>query len=213
MTKLILIRHGQSEANIKELFAGHSDAPLSELGQQQAKVTAEYIHNTYHVDHVYSSDLQRAYYTGKATADLFGLEVVQTAELREIFGGDWEMMSYSALEESYSEAYGIWKKDVGNSRCIGGESVAELGARIYNSVLEIAKKHEGRTVVIATHATPVRVLECLCCGLSLDEMKNVPWVSNASVTELRYNDGEWTYIKRGYDEHLRDFKSSLPANV
>ncbi|MBQ7935479.1 MAG: histidine phosphatase family protein, partial [Clostridia bacterium] len=114
MTTLLLIRHGQSEANIKNLFAGHTDAELSPLGKQQAQVTARYIKDNYQVDRVYASDLQRAYETGKATADRYGLEVIAVEGMREIFGGDWENLSYELLEKEYAEAYDIWLHDVGN---------------------------------------------------------------------------------------------------
>ncbi len=213
MTTLLLIRHGQSVANINCLFAGHTDAQLSELGIQQAHKTAEYIRENYQVDEVYASDLQRAHYTGKATADLFGLPVIATQELREIFGGDWENLNYDWLEKNYADSYGVWLNDVGNARCNGGESVQELGARIYAAIERIAKENDGKTVVIATHATPVRVMECMCKKIPFDQMSEIPWVSNASVTEIQYENGNWVFKTRGYDAHLCDLKSKLPANV
>ncbi|MBQ4052500.1 MAG: histidine phosphatase family protein [Clostridia bacterium] len=213
MTTLILIRHGQSVANIKSLFAGHSDVELSELGKEQAQATADYIFKTYKVDKVYASDLQRAYFTGKATADRFGLNVEKTDRMREIFAGEWECKQYEWLAQNDSEAYDCWLHDTGNSRCPGGESVAQLGRRVYDALLKIAQENDGKTVVVATHATPIRVMECMCQNISLDQMKDVPWVSNASVTELQYDQEKWNYVKRGYDAHLGEIKTKLPANV
>ena len=63
MTTLLLIRHGQSQANLTRCFAGHLDAPLTQLGQQQAACTAEFVANAYSVDAVYGSDLLRAFDT------------------------------------------------------------------------------------------------------------------------------------------------------
>lgn len=69
MTTLILIRHGESKANRDRIFAGHLDVDLQEKGLKQAKITAEYISKNYLVNRVYSSDLKRAYQTGKCVAD------------------------------------------------------------------------------------------------------------------------------------------------
>ena len=60
MTRLLFVRHGQSEANLEGVFAGQIDPALTELGYRQAECTAEFIAKTYQVDAVYSSDLQRA---------------------------------------------------------------------------------------------------------------------------------------------------------
>ena len=60
MTTVIVIRHGESEANRQGIFAGQINPDLLERGVEQAKLTAQYVADTYHVDAVYASDLQRA---------------------------------------------------------------------------------------------------------------------------------------------------------
>ena len=213
MTTLILIRHGQSQANHQSIFAGNFDADLHENGLKQAQKTADYIAETYKVDTVYASDLKRAYKTGKAVADRLGLDVIPNQRLREIRAGQWEGVTFDELSAQYAEDYSLWLSDIGNSGCTGGETVKQLGDRIVSAVTEIAKENDGKTVAIATHATPIRVMQCLLGGHSLDEMKNIPWVSNCSVTELHYNNGSWDFAKIGYDKHLSALRSSLPANV
>lgn len=214
MTRLLFIRHGQSEANLAGVFAGHTDAPLTDLGRRQADATAEYIVNTYRVDAVYASDLQRAYQTGKAVADRLGLPVHPHRGMREIFSGQWEAQPFTYLLTAYPESYaGTWRNDIGNSICDGGESVAQLQQRVAAAVEEIAAANEGKTVVIATHATPIRCLECLYQGRPLSQMKNIPWVSNASVTEFHYENGIFTEAVSSYDEHLGSLVSTLPSNV
>ena len=79
-----------------------------------------------------------------------------------------------------------------------------------DAVFSVAKKHPDSTVVIATHATPIRAVQCFCVGKSLDEMKDVPWVSNASVTELVYEDNQLRLEQVSYDLHLGQLKSVLP---
>ena len=77
----------------------------------------------------------------------------------------------------------------------------------------IAAENDGRTVVVATHALPVRVFQCFVQGIPACNMKDVPWVSNASVTEATFENGKFTLVAVGMDAHLADLKTSLPANV
>ncbi len=211
MVKFLMIRHGQSEANFMGCFAGHLDSPATELGLKQAKLAAEYVAKNYKVDAVYSSDLKRAAAVGKAVAKATGLMMQPDQRLREIDAGDWEGVSFDKLVSDFP-SYQVWCKDIGNSKCEGGESVAQLQKRIVGRLKEIAKMHPGETIVITTHATPVRVTQCYAEGRPLSEMKDIPWVSNTSVTEIDY-DGDFHIVRVGYDGYLGDAVSTLPPNV
>lgn len=214
MTRLLIVRHGQSEANKSCIFAGHTDAPLSELGRMQAERTAEYIANTYKVDKVYASDLKRAFCTGKAVADRLGINIETHKKLREIYAGEWEGKTFDELSREYPEEYSLWRNDIGLARCVGGESLAEVQQRTLPVVRNIVFANEGKTIVIATHATVVRSLQCYAMGVPLSEMKNIPYVSNASVTVIDVDKrGIFSLVEAGHDMHLNDLKSSLPANV
>ena len=213
MTRLLLIRHGESTANREEVFSGHYDIDLEEKGKLQAKQTAEYVVRTYQIDKVYASDLKRAYETGKAVADIIGADVVTDTRLREVYGGKWEAVKFLELPQLYPEDYKTWMEDIGNVRCTGGESIKEMAQRVYDAVLEIAKENDGKTIVIATHATPIRALQSMIQTGGTEKMQQIRWVTNASVSELEYVDGCWKYIKIGYDEHLEELCSSLPEDI
>lgn len=86
---LYLIRHGQSEGNIRGGFAGRIDYPLSPLGQKQANMTADFLRDE-HIDVVLSSPLSRAYDTAVPIARTRGLDVLQREDLSEMDFGDWE---------------------------------------------------------------------------------------------------------------------------
>lgn len=214
MTTILMVRHGESEANRMGVFAGNFDADLQHRGEKQAEKTAEFIANTYKVDKIYASDLKRAFKTGKAIGDRLGLEVEPNRRLREISAGEWEGKTFSELEEQYKESYSVWRTDVGNARCPGGESTRELGTRILAALTEIAEANEGKIVVVATHATPVRVMQVYTQGCGdFNVMKDIKWVSNASVSEFIYENGKFTCGKISQDAHLGDLLTSLPANV
>ena len=213
MTKLLIIRHGQSEANLQGVFVGHTNSPLSALGKRQAEVTADYVVSNFHIDAVYASDLERAFYTGKAVADRLGLVPHADSGMREIFAGDWETVKFDTLSTEYGEPYQLWLRDIGLAQCPNGESTAQLQSRIVATLRRIAEENDGKTVVVATHATPIRTFMHHCSGLPLSEMKNIPWVSNASVTTVHYENGVFNIVTPGYDAHLGDMRTALPKNV
>lgn len=213
MTTVILIRHGESEANRNGIFAGQIDPDLQAKGIKQAQLTAKYIAEHYTVEKIYSSDLKRAYKTALCLAELLGLSVIPKKELREIDGGEWEGAKFDELPTLFPEAFALWLDDVGASYCSGGESVKELGERIMNILTEIAEENDGKTVAVATHATPIRVVQTLIKTKTLDAMNSIPWASNASVTVLEYSGGVWSVRAEGLDEHLAELKTSLPETV
>ncbi len=212
-TTLLLIRHGESKANESHLFAGHLNVELSQKGESQARLTAQYIAENYRVDKIYASDLRRAYNTAKPLADMLSKEIEATKELREIYAGDWEGKPFEELQTQYALEYEIWREDIGNAQCSSGEAVKDLAVRIWKAVQKIAEENEGKTVAIATHATPIRTLLCRWKGFPLTEMKNIPWVSNASVTVIKHCNGVWSIEKESVDKHLAELKTRLPANV
>ncbi len=213
MTTLLLVRHGQSMANVEKLFAGHINSPLSPLGKQQAHMAAAYIADTYTVDAVWASDLDRAKYTGQAIADRVGLPLVTDPRLREIAAGEWEGQTFNVLTTAYAESYHVWLTDVGHTVCPGGESMVQTQERIVTALQDIAAQYDGKTVVIASHGCAIRTLQCFAEGKSIDEMKYVPWASNASVTTVTVENGKMRLIQASYDDYLGEKKSKLPANV
>lgn len=213
MTTFIIVRHAQSVANLQKVFAGHYDIDLSALGFTQAEKAAAYIQAHYPVDKVYASDLKRTCQTAQPIAKLCNAELVTTPELREIFAGEWEGVSFEQLQKDYDEDYTKWRTDIGNAGPTGGETVKQVSARIWKKLREIAAENENKTVAIVTHATPVRTIVCPLKGLSFDEMPQVVWVPNASITIVQTDGKEWKLVQAGIDEHLADCKTVLPPNV
>lgn len=209
MTKLILIRHGESVANRKHIFAGHTDVELEEKGVKQAELTAQYVYENFKVDKVYASDLKRAYETGKKVADLFGLEVIADPGCREIYGGKWEGVTVEELKEKYKESYvNTWRGDISKAEPDDGETVVQLAERIFRHFTEIAEENPGKTVVIATHATPVRAMQSLVLTGGLEKMKDIPWPPNASVTVMEYNDGKFNCTLVSEAVHLEELNTT-----
>ena len=213
MTRFILVRHGESFANRRNIYVGHTDVPLEERGFKQAALTAEYIAENYKVDRVVASDLQRAFNTGKTIADRLGLPITPDPSFREIFAGEWENTPFDELTVKFVDSYSVWREDIGRCACPGGETVAELAARVMRGLERLAAQCDGETVVVATHATPIRAVQTLVTRGSIEHMKDVPWATNASVSVLEHDSGEWRFVLLSYDAHLGEYKNSIKGKV
>lgn len=207
MTTLILIRHGESATNLKHVFNGQGDVELTEKGHRQAEKTAEFVAENYKIDKIYSSDLQRAYNTAGYLAKKLGMEIITDTGLREINAGDWEGREYSYIEEHYPKDYNYWRDDIGKVKCEGGESVLEMAERFFKTLIKIADENDGKTVAVVAHSAPIRAMSCYFNNLSIDEMKNKPWVNNASVSIVKIDKGNYEVVCWGEDSHLSEINA------
>jgi len=206
MTHLIITRHGYSEYNKSRTYTGQLDIALTDLGLRQAVRTAEYVAEIYKIDAVYSSDLKRAMSTAAPLADLLGLKVVKEPLIREIYGGLWQSLTFSEIDARFHEDYRLYKKTIGLARCTGGESLAELQARVLEGMKKIAEENEGKTVFVATHGGVLLTLSSLWMGYPLERMHETPPATNSSITEVDYESGEFKIVKYSYDDHLGELK-------
>ena len=230
-TKIIMVRHGFSVSNRLKYFTGQTDIELTETGVEQARMCGDFFRcwqpctacgetrteriwdmGISDITAIYSSPLSRAYNTALPIAEVLNLDITASDSLKEINGGVWEKMPFTEIDEKYPSEYSIWKNDIGNSKCVGGESVKELYNRVTREVAEIALRHDGETVVIVTHATPIRVMCTAASGLGVESMKDVPWVSNASISIFEF-DGRFKVQKTNITSHLGELKTDLPKGV
>lgn len=213
MTTLIFVRHGQSESNLAHVFTGHSNVPLTALGIRQAENTARFLHE-YPIERVYASDLLRAMQTAEPTARDHGLEVIPNCGMREIFAGKWEGNTYERLLEIYGKDYDAWIHDCGRAHPDGGESVAELSRRIYAEYDKIVRENRGKCVAVFSHATPIRLLCARWQGVPVEELREVAWVPNASVSVVDIDESGNTTVRfLGYDAHQGELSSSFSKGI
>ena len=213
MTKLILIRHGQSMANATQRFAGHSDFDLSDLGRHQAELAADYIVKNFKIDAIYASDLLRAYNTALPSANRLGLNINKSEQLREIYAGAWESMQFDDIQSTFPEDFDVWKNNFSYARCTKGESVAELYERVCREMLSIAEKNDGKCVLIATHATPIRVFETKARGLSAAHVGDINFVCNASINVFNVESGLPSIETLNITEHLLGNVTEVPPSI
>ncbi len=213
MTRLILVRHGQSLANAGHLFAGHTDFELSELGHKQASMAARYLFEHEPIGAIYASDLLRAYHTALPIGETFGLPVIKDKGLREIFAGEWEGMAMTRIAEEYPEAFRIWREDYGHSGPVGGESTKQVYERIVPHICELAEKSDGSCILLATHATVVRAFDSFARGYSWEETGRIGFYPNASLNIYTYEKGKVSVVRSAITEHLGDLTTTLPPII
>ena len=213
MTKMIFVRHGYSVANEEERFAGHSDFPLAAIGLEQAERVAEYILKNEKIDKIYSSGLARTTQTVQPTADALGLPVIADHGLREIFAGEWEGMKFRDIYKQYNADFSVWLNDLANVRCTGGESAKELFERISDTVVRLGKENEGKTLLLGTHATPMRVVDAFSDGDTYEKIADHKAPPNASLHIYEYENGKLKRIKTNIVEHLNGQITKLPPTV
>ena len=189
------------------------DGDLTELGHEQAECAGVYLKNR-KIDVAYSSDLRRAYKTALHITKYHGIEPIKDENLCEIYAGEWEGKKFSELERDYPELYGTWRSDPADFVSIDGESMREVYDRLKNEVERIVGENHGKTVLVATHATPLRCLACTWLGKPLSEFNSVAWMNNAAISEIDYaDDGTITPIVINYTEHLGDLVTALPKTI
>lgn len=213
-TKIFLVRHGQSIGNARHLILGHTDMDLSPLGYLQAKATADRL-ATEKIDAVYSSDLLRAKNTAVPHAELRGLEVTTSRQLREIFVGDWENLTVDEVKEKYGDMYDVaWTLGFGTFVMPGGESTVEAGERFYNELSRIAELEYGRTVLVAAHAAVIRAFWAKIMNIKpCDVAAALPFPTNASYSVLEYSCGKFSPVEYSCDEHLSSVGVTGKAGV
>jgi broad specificity phosphatase PhoE len=189
-TRILLVRHGQSQGNAERRFGGHSPTPLSELGLAQAEATARAL-AAEGVTAIYSSDLLRAVQTAEPLARETGLEVCRTSALRERSVGLMEGLTFEEAAESFPEEYGALLRRDFEHVLPGGESYRQLLDRAAAELDRAIERHRGGTVAAFSHTGTICILALHLMGaLDAPSLKPV-WISSANcgVTRIEIQHG------------------------
>ena len=184
-TTLVLVRHGETNWNRERRFQGHADTPLNEAGREQARRLAEILRNE-RLTAVYTSPLRRATETASIVAHPLGLEPVELEALREIDVGDWEGLTVDEVRTRFPERVDVaW-----HSGWPGGETHAELGARVVPALVELDRLHPGERVLGVTHAGPIRAALTAALGVSVAESRAlIGPLENCALFRFAIRDG------------------------
>lgn len=185
VTKLYLVRHGQSAGNAEGRFGGHSPTPLSDLGRRQAELTAQAL-AVENINAIYSSDLFRAVQTAEPLAKLLDLPIIKTDAFRERNVGVLEGKTFDESKESHPEDYYALVNRKVHHVITKGESYRHLLRRTTGALREILSAHQGERVVIFSHTGAICFLTLYLLGAINRSTKQTPWLvtSNCGVNRF-----------------------------
>lgn len=180
--KLIIVRHGETEENVKGIRQGHLPGKLTEKGREQARKLAERFRYE-KIDAIFSSDLKRAKDTAKEIARYHNIPVQYTEKLREISGGIYEGKPKEELHEAREKS----RKTKLEFRPEEGETFEELKERVKNFLEELKKKYKGKTVLICSHGNYIETLLGILLKRPLEKSLEIKQ-SNAAVNIVEAKD-------------------------
>ena len=199
-TQIIIVRHGQTQWNIRKIRQGHLDSELTDKGVIQARALGQRLARESFTA-LYSSDLGRALHTARMIAAATGHEIVTDERLRERHLGVFQGLSGDEIKDKHPEEYRL-HRTLGPEYVIpGGESVRQQVARNVDCLDEIALKHPGEKVVVVTHGGVVSGLFRHALNIPLDAPRRFEFV-NAGLNVFAYEEGYWILRTWGDVSHL-----------
>ena len=185
--KLVVARHGQSEANHLNIIQGQTSTPLSELGRRQAAALGRALAGL-DFDAVYSSDLERAMQTASLAAPTHTPQ--PCAALREWHLGVFQGLTYQEVDERYPVEWQSFKNTLPAFRVPGGELAEEVFARTRLFLEEIQRRHPQGRLLLVTHGGIIRCILKFALGFQ-GRWPVPPAVTNAAYAKFTVRDGKW----------------------
>lgn len=202
MTRVILVRHGQTKWNVELKYQGHSEVELSPTGKKQAElVSARLIKEP--ITAVYSSDLGRAFVTAQCIAKPHGLTVTPIKGLREYHFGDWEGLNFQQISTRWPDISVNFFNNPDNVRIPGGETFSEVKVRAEAAVLELVAQHPHQTILLVSHGGTIRTILCAALGLHLNRVWAIRQ-DNTAVNIIEYRNEQSIVTLMNDVHHLKD---------
>jgi alpha-ribazole phosphatase len=165
-TRLYLIRHGEVVKARPNTYHGHKDVDVTATGVEQLERVAERLASA-PIRAVYSSTLRRSRQGAAQVAKPHGLDVRSLPDFREKHFGTWEGLTYDEVAERYPEDWARWLVDPPSVRPEGGESYAEMQARVLIALSDVMASHPGEAIALVAHGGVNRAILCHALGLDL----------------------------------------------
>ncbi len=187
-TRILLLRHGQTELSVQRRYSGRGNPELTELGREQAAQAARYLASRGGIAAVISSPLSRAKETAAAAAGALGVPLTVDNDLIETDFGKWEGLTFSEASERDPELHRQWLSDTSITPP-EGESFDTVHHRVRRARNRIIAEHGGATVLVVSHVTPIKTL----LRLALDAGPSLLYrlhldLASLSIAEF-YSDG------------------------
>ena len=211
MSRVYLVRHGQTAWNVGEIFRGRADIPLDETGKREVHLAGETLRDeTLHA--VYSSPLSRSMETAENIAKFHDISVTPLDAIVDISYGEWEGLGNQEVQQKYPELHALWLSEPHKVLFPGGESLDEVRSRTIAALDDLLVKHQEENFALVAHRVPNKVICCALMGLDNSHFWRIQQ-DTASTNLFVYRNGQWiisylndtSYLKSLGKEALADF--------
>lgn len=183
MTTLHIVRHGETEWNVLKKMQGQHDSPLTSRGRSQAITFKQ--HFTDPIDVAYSSPSGRALETASIIMNGETDRVQTAAELLEINLGIWEGRTLSDVKETFPQEYKHFWENPARFQVDQAETFRELQDRSVNFVANLLQSNRGKTVLLVSHTTTIKVILAYFEGRPLEKIWDPPFITNCSHSIIK----------------------------
>jgi probable phosphoglycerate mutase len=204
-TEMILIRHGETIWNAEGRIQGQGDSPLTERGVAQARAVAKRLQNEQFTA-LYASHLGRVIDTARYIAAISGHAVTIDERLQERAYGIFEGLTQAEASVKHATIFHEYKTNFSPDFAIPqAESTRRLLARGQAVFQELARRHPGERIVVVSHGSFLRFVLSDMLGVPLGAKQGFR-LANGSLSEIAYEDGEWSVTTLGEVYHLREIE-------
>lgn len=204
MTKIFLIRHGQSEWNSLNKVQGQQNTILTDLGKKQALCLGDRLIDA-NIDIIYTSDLIRAYNTAEIISKRINKPLVANESIREINFGLWEGLTIQELQTKYKNEYFTWLKEPDKLNIEGLENLMTLQKRAMKYVNEILLENNGKNIAIVSHGAILKTIILGLLGIDISHYKNIT-LSNVSLSIIECRDFNNVLVLFNDISHLKELQ-------
>lgn len=202
VTRICLVRHGETDWNAERRLQGQLDIPLNGNGRQQADRLAAALKRAAHpFAALYSSDLQRAASTAAPIAQQLGLAVTALPELRERHFGALQGVTLADGPQQQPHAWHGYSQREPAHDLGGGESLLAFSARVRHALARLAAEHLGQSILLVSHGGVLDMAYRLASGQPLTAQRAVP-IPNAALNWLGVDAAQWSIIEWADQRHL-----------
>ncbi len=209
MTEIILVRHGETEWNVQEVFRGRIDVELNQTGIRQAELLAEYLSDV-RIEAIYSSPLKRALNTAEIIASHHKLKVEIAPGLIDFDYGKWQGLPHKEVKHRYKQLYAQWVKNPHLVKMPEGESLTDVRERALNVANKVVAKHKG-TAVLVSHRVVNKVLICALLGLDNSHFWNIRQ-DTCGITTFTYKNKQFILTGHNNTSYLRPLTKAQPSD-
>lgn len=194
--RLLLVRHARTHDNIADRLCGWTDSVIHEESLIAVEKVAAYLRDSYQIDYLYTSPLQRARITAGVIGLAIRLEPIEDEGLKEMHFGIAEGLTKDEFKAAHPAVYEAWEAAAGDPTWAWpeGESRQGFQQRMQTTINRLVGRHPGRTVLAVSHGGTIGGYVACTCDRGLEVWRNYQ-PDNCSVSEILFSEGRAELIR------------------